>query len=32
VLAVGNGVGMALIGMVCAAVQMIDKAITSSTF
>jgi len=32
VLAVGHGVGMALIGMVCAAVQMIDKAVTASLF
>jgi len=32
VVAVGHGVGLALVGMICAAVQMIDKAITSSTF
>ena len=32
VLAVGHGVGMALIGMVCAAVQMIAKAVTASLF
>ncbi len=32
VLAVGHGVGMALIGMVCAAVQMINKAITATVF
>ena len=32
VLAVGHGVGMALIGMVCAAVQMIAKAVTPSQF
>ncbi|HIG56391.1 MAG TPA: hypothetical protein EYQ18_20890 [Candidatus Handelsmanbacteria bacterium] len=32
VLAVGHGVGMALVGMVCAAVQMIAKAVTASLF
>jgi hypothetical protein len=32
VLAVGHGVGMALVGLVCAAVQMIAKAVTASLF
>ena len=32
VLAVGFGVGMSLVGMVCAALQMIDKAISVTTF
>jgi hypothetical protein len=32
VMAVGFGVGMSLVGMICAALQMIDKAISVSTF